>query len=85
MSIADLIQAAEYIERRERGKYLMIQFWYQFNIKLSNRNGFCLEAEHGYATPLQHDLKRRSKSKKSQGSRYVEYSTNNNNYDITWV
>ncbi|XP_046912098.1 max dimerization protein 1 isoform X2 [Dermatophagoides farinae] len=46
MSIADLLQAAEYIERRER------------------------EAEHGYATPLQHDPnKRRSKSKKSLGSR----------------
>lgn len=46
MSIADLLHAAEYLERRER------------------------EAEHGYATPLQHDLnRRRSKSKKSQGSR----------------
>ncbi|KPM10631.1 hypothetical protein QR98_0091910 [Sarcoptes scabiei] len=46
MSIADLLQAAEYLERRER------------------------EAEHGYATPLSNDFsKRRSKSKKSLGSR----------------
>ncbi|KAI7692955.1 Max dimerization protein 1 [Sarcoptes scabiei] len=45
MSIADLLQAAEYLERRER-------------------------AEHGYATPLSNDFsKRRSKSKKSLGSR----------------
>ncbi|KAK0183175.1 hypothetical protein PV327_001242 [Microctonus hyperodae] len=52
MSIAALLQAAEYIERRER------------------------EAEHGYAStlpiPSDHDLRtiaKRSKTKKSQGSR----------------
>lgn len=51
MSIADLLQAARYLETRERENSLS-------------------EAEHGYATSLPNDPnKRRSKTKKSSGSR----------------
>lgn len=66
MSIADLLHAAEYLERRERGKPNRPLFRHVLGQPFTCPT----EAEHGYATPLQQDLnRRRSKSKKSQGSR----------------
>ncbi|KAJ9588578.1 hypothetical protein L9F63_028119 [Diploptera punctata] len=66
MSIAALLQAAEYLERRERGAK-PTSTWLP---------SFCwpgIKAEHGYAStlPIPDDLRsvRRPKTKKSQGSR----------------
>ncbi|KAF9821117.1 hypothetical protein SFRURICE_001052 [Spodoptera frugiperda] len=62
MSIAALIQAAEYIERRDRADFDGMAVY------------FVAEAEHGYASSLpayeeSRSGGRRPKTKKSQGSR----------------